>query len=311
MRWLLVVVALAGVGCSGSSAAPSPTPTPIPTPTPTPTTITISGTVRATNGGHPLAGVQAALGTTTAATDAAGQFSVQTLPTGTLSLALTGSGIVPRSLTVGAGSSRSVTLDAIALGGGFDLTFYRQFVRNGSESQTLQPLRRWTRHPQVFIQTGAIDVATLDMVEAVIRDAVPRWTANRFTVTTVERGAGTREGQAGWLTVKWATAEDRHCGNSQVGFEGGWVELRTTVGCGCNGWTARPSIVRHELGHALGYWHTDQAADVMHASDLTCDKPITARELYHAAIAYARPVGNVDPDTDPVGAVSLAPLRVR
>jgi hypothetical protein len=43
---------------------------------------------------------------------------------------------------------------------------------------------------------------------------------------------------------------------------------------------------------------------------LVCDKPISARELYHARIAYSRPVGNVDPDTDPVGTVTLAPLRV-
>ena len=42
-----------------------------------------------------------------------------------------------------------------------------------------------------------------------------------------------------------------------------------------------------------------------------CDAPLSARELAHAAIAYARPIGNVDPDTDPAGTVNLAPLTVR
>jgi len=36
----------------------------------------------------------------------------------------------------------------------------------------------------------------------------------------------------------------------------------------------------------------------------------TARELYHAALGYKRPVGNRDPDTDPTSAVTLAPLVV-
>jgi hypothetical protein len=37
----------------------------------------------------------------------------------------------------------------------------------------------------------------------------------------------------------------------------------------------------------------------------------SARELAAAVIAYARPVGNTDPDIDPSGAVTLAPLAVR
>jgi|RhiMetdeSRZDD1v2_1073273.scaffolds.fasta_scaffold19018_6 hypothetical protein len=40
------------------------------------------------------------------------------------------------------------------------------------------------------------------------------------------------------------------------------------------------------------------------------DQQPFARERAHAAIAYARPVGNTDPDTDPSGAFSIAPTRV-
>ena len=41
-----------------------------------------------------------------------------------------------------------------------------------------------------------------------------------------------------------------------------------------------------------------------------CDALPSARERHAAAIAYRRPVHNADPDADPAGAVSLAPMRV-
>jgi hypothetical protein len=227
----------------------------------------------------------------------------------TLSITITGTGLVTRQSHVAATGPRSVDWDAISEAG-FDMSFYRALVRNGLESSTLEPVRRWTRSPSVYLQTGGIDTATLTMVETVIRESVPQWT-NGLQVATIEGGTGTREGQAGWMTVKWTQGSDNHCGVAQIGLEGGWLELRTTAGCGCNGWMARPSTVRHELGHAMGFYHTDQPADVMHATDRTCDKPITAREMAAAAVAYHRPVGNVDPDTDAIGTVNLVAKTAR
>lgn len=302
-----LIVALTCSACGSSPAAPAPIPVPVP-----PAQITLSGRVTATNGGQPLAGVQAALGANTVATDGAGGFSFQMLPAGTLALALTGSGIVPRSVYVAAGSSRAVAVDAISTAG-FDLNFYRQIARNAFEVPTFsQPLRRWTRNPNIYIQTASIDTRTLDMVEQVIREAVPQWTAGRYSVASVERGDGTRENQADWLTVKWNPANTGACGSANVGREGGWIELNPgTPWCACNGWTMRPTTVRHEVGHAMGFWHTESPADLMFASSSQCDMPITDRELAAAAITYARPVGNTDPDQDPSGAVNLAPMIAR
>ena len=60
----------------------------------------------------------------------------------------------------------------------------------------------------------------------------------------------------------------------------------------------------------MGFFHTDSRSDVMFKSAVVCDGSISGRELAAAAIAYARPVGNTDPDSDPSGAVTLAAKRV-
>lgn len=304
--WPLFLVAVLCAAC-GSSSPTAPTPTPVP---PTPTTYTIAGVVTATNGGQALSGLQVDLSGQSTTTNGSGTFSYTLASGATSRLQLTGAGIVPRSLTLNVGAARTVAIGAIGLSGGFDLGFYRELVRNGFEGGN-EPLRRWTRNPSVFLQTGQ-DAATLDIVEAVVRDAVPRWTAGALTVQTVERGTATRAGQAGWLTVRWQPENSGHCGTANVGLEGGTIDLYpNTPGCTCNGWTTQPTTVRHEVGHAMGFWHTDNAADVMVAANGVCDKPISARELAAAAIAYSRPVGNVDPDSDPTSAVSLAPMVVR
>jgi hypothetical protein len=61
----------------------------------------------------------------------------------------------------------------------------------------------------------------------------------------------------------------------------------------------------------MGFFHTDSSDDVMFSEDVQCTREVSARERYHAAIAYARPVGNSDPDTDPGGTVYIERLRVR
>jgi predicted Zn-dependent protease len=51
-----------------------------------------------------------------------------------------------------------------------------------------------------------------------------------------------------------------------------------------------PRLVRHEVGHAIGYYHTDSIDDVMYgrsvASD-TCDARPSDRERLHAKFAHS------------------------
>jgi hypothetical protein len=323
-RVLSLAVAIVALSACGSSTPTTPlAPTPPVTPPaapPAPTTIAIAGRVTATNGGQPLAGLSVAMGTGgPATTDGIGAFTMSMQTSGNYIARITGSTIVPRTLTVAVTGPRDVAVNAIALGGGFDQTFYRTLVRNGFEApSTLEPLRRWTRTPQIYLKTvdeagEAIHGPTLDLVEGVVKEAVPLWTGGALGVPVVERGSASREGVSGWLTIKWpAIATPTRCGTAQVGVDGGWIEFEYHNGPGCRCPTAvmSPTTIRHEVGHALGFWHTDNAADVMSGRTWTnCDLRPSARERYHAAIAYQRPVGNTDPDTDPSGAVTLAPLR--
>lgn len=320
MGRLIVLVALLSAGCAGSS---STTPSPAPSPAPVvPSLATVTGHVTATNGGQPLGGLSASLGSITTTTDGSGTFSAQTSPSAALTLRLTGSSIVPRTVNVAASASRDVAVNAIALGGAFDLAFYRQFVRNGFETPaSLEPLRRWTQNPNIYLKTvddagTALDATTLDKTEAILRDTVSLVTAGTLSAI-VERGTGTKDGVVGWITIHWQSIHNvpftgpTICGNSFVGANPGTINFSYAGVCRCPGIEIRPGTVRHEVVHALGFWHTDSPSDLMSPSSSQCDTPLSAREKYHGAIAYARPVGNVDPDVDPSGAVNLAPMRVR
>jgi hypothetical protein len=170
---------------------------------------------------------------------------------------------------------------------GMELGFYKQIGCNAFDTP-IQPVRRWAKNPSVYLQTSDIDTPTLDMIEATVREMVPAWSAGRLTPAVIERGAGSRQGQDGWISIVWDKTLNS-CGLSDVGVSGGLVRLfpRGGTNCSCNGLAIRPRTVRHELGHALGYWHTDNAGDLMAGVQvLGCDAQPSARELAAASFQY-------------------------
>ena len=285
------------------------------------TAVTVTGHVHATNGTQTLANLAVAIDGSTTSTDADGNFSARLPPASPVWLRMTG-GIVPRELRIAAGAAGDVQLDAIALSSGFDLAFYRQLVRNGFDAPThLEALRRWKIDPRIYLRTvddagAAIDPKMLDSTEATIRETIPMWTAGTLKASLVERGTEARVGWEGWITVRWPSVAGPEgiCGSADVGRPGGEISLYYKSSCGCPGGPqVRPRTVRHEVGHAMGFWHTDSATDLMAGIGVAgCDQRPSPRELAHAAIAYRRPVGNMDPDTDPdsVPTPSVSPARV-
>lgn len=174
---------------------------------------------------------------------------------------------------------------------GVEIGFYRQIGCNAFDGP-LQPVRRWMVAPKVYLRTvddagAAVDAVTLDTVQNAMIESAKAFTGNHFGLEGVLRGTDTRAGVSGWITVTWPATAQSFCGRSDVGRDGGTIELNNkTPGCGCNGALTSPRAARHELGHALGYWHTDNAADLMTNLGATkpCDQQLSAREL--AAVAY-------------------------
>jgi len=281
----------------------------------------ITGRVVSTVSGTPVSGATVTLAGTNTTTDTAGTFRYE-LPAGSPSvsiLSISGTGIVTRASQLLTAFSRDVTLDVIRLGeGGFDLDYYRRFVRDDFDSpKVYRSLRRWTRAPMIYLKTvdesGAqVESATLESVAAALVDDPLAWTGGRFGIAGVERGTESRIGQSGWLTVRWLNpAEPTICGRAQVGQDGGWIEFNyRSQNCLCGSSRIGPGVVWHELGHAFGFYHTGNSTDAMFSTiggDDRCRRRPTSRERFHASIAYSRPFGNQDQDNDPAAFIQSRP----
>lgn len=173
-----------------------------------------------------------------------------------------------------------------------DVAFYRQIGCNAFDGPIQNTTRRWTRAPMIYLRTvddagAAIDSVTLETVAAAMINTASALTGGKFGLAGMERGTDSRAGLSGWITIRFpATLQQNACGFSDIAIDGGSITFSATrPDCGCKGSRIAPSIARHELGHALGYWHTDNASDLMsNVSAKSCDQSLSARE--QQAIAY-------------------------
>lgn len=184
----------------------------------------------------------------------------------------------------------------------FNLAFYRQFVLNGYEQPgSITSLRRQTQAPRIYLRTiddvGApMDALTLEQTAAALESTTGQLTG-LFGVAGMERGTDTKQGQPGWITVRWSAvaSPENFCGFAP--YAGDVITLYPrTLGCRCAGGPAvRLKTVRHELGHALGFYHTGDPTDLMFQGGNACDRLPSAREQFHAQIAYSQAIGSRDP----------------
>jgi hypothetical protein len=131
---------------------------------------------------------------------------------------------------------------------------------------------------------------------------VPAYTGGVYSAAAIETGTTDRPAATGWIAVNILRDPDqrRTCGLSYVGRNPGEITLYNDV-CSCGSVKIPGSLVMHEVGHALGFFHVPDRDSVMYpfAPNHCPPGALPLVESYHAAIAYARPHGNTDPDNDP------------
>lgn len=246
-------------------------------------------------------------------------------PTAPYKLGLSAPGHVTHEVWVGweRGARSDVTLDLIRETAPFSLEFYRQLVR-GTYDHTdgPWPVLRLTDAPRFYLKTvdqdgKPIEPEVLDVVRDALARAVPAFTGGRMQALAIETGTSVREGASGWINVDIIRdpSQRQICGYAYIGRNPGSITLYSDV-CSCGSRKVPGALVMHEVGHALGFFHVDDRNSLMFPIDSGGCPPgaLSAAESYHAAIAYSRPRGNMDPDRDPSSSAHFtlpAPLAIR
>jgi hypothetical protein len=306
---LLAVSAALALGCGGG-APTQPNPSPNPNPAPQPSTWTITGTVTTTLTGEPVPGAALNFTTQTVTTDGAGRWTLTGPGTasGTFGVEVSAPAYITRKTAIRAENGRDVTIDLIRDGGPFSLGFYRQFVRNDFDTPgNLQVLRRWTEAPSVYVdirnpRTGQLTAEEIESIRLAASEAIPVYSGGVFTLQRFEYGAESRPQVAGWINVEISYEPDgNYCGRAFVGSNPGLITMNYDR-CFCGSAKLDPQTLRHEFGHAMGFWHVSHASAILNPNPATrpdCrSSAFSDMERHHARIAYSRPPGNADVDWD-------------
>ena len=201
--------------------------------------------------------------------------------------------------------ARETTVDLIPAGSPFSATFFRQLLRDAFEAKDLEAFTRWIQPPRFYLRTvdqagRAIEPEVLAVVRKAIPEAVTDFTGG-LMAAVLEEGSETRPPTTGWIRVLILRDPDEEevCGRAFVGDNPGQVTLYSDV-CNCGSVKVPPSVVAHEVGHALGFWHVSDRRSVMYPyTSRGCPAgALSAAERYHAPLAYRRSPGHLEPDKD-------------
>jgi Carboxypeptidase regulatory-like domain len=314
--YLLVVVVVLAAGCGGATPSSPTTPPPVVVtpPPPAPSSWTLAGTAVDAVTGAPISGASVAFAKLSTVTSNAGGAWTMT-GTGPVDasqpLKVSAPGYVTHDTRIRWQSDGRTSLDILLFpdAAPYSLAFYRDLVRNAFEAPDhLEPLRRWTVQPNFYINTfnpktnQPIDAAELALVVNAIQQSVPQLTGGSFTASTIESGNGARAPRVGYVNVSFSyEPKGDYCGYSQVGTNPGAIVINyDRCASVCGSLKISPEVVAHEVGHAMGFWHT-KADGLMSATKFhgCANASFSPDARLHARLAYLRPPGNLDVDVDP------------
>jgi hypothetical protein len=320
MRRFLLVEAMFLVASCGGGGQSTPRSTPTSPPPAQQPSWTLAGQVLDSVSNRPVAGARIATASIEATTDADGRFTLSrsSAPTESLRASVTADGHIGREATLGwPRPTPDLLIDVISTSPPFSLKVYQQLVRNSLESTDLYPVYRWTTRPRValvpFDDSGRpVPPEVLDTIRSTVPRAAAAWSGGAIENVTVE-DIDVPDWQEGWIVVHiLRQRSSEFCGLAQFRFRdpGRIVTARvelTLDKCSCGSRKISPNTISHELGHAMGFWHVAGRYVLAPVGGAGCSsfegEVITPTEAMHAAIAYRRPPGNRDPDTDPDGSM--------